>query len=163
MISLLISALLTRIVWPESIIESYTETGVKDALLNVYYDFTREPFYLKENYISVYSAATVYYGNFNDLIQASVPAAYVQRFFLMLAQMNLGLAVFNLLPVPPLDGFRFMDQFVFKGQMRLTPQQMQYIHLGFLVVLMTGLLSGLLTTVNRTVFGWFSQLFALLI
>ena len=163
LISLLISALLARIVWPEYIIESYSEAGVKDALLNVYYDFSREPFGLQKNYISLFSAAAVYSGNFNDLIQASVPAAYVQRFFLMLAQMNLGLAVFNLLPVPPLDGYRVLDQFVFKGQLSLSPQTMQYIRIGFMVVLLSGMLSGLLSTVNSAIFGWFSQLFALLI
>ncbi len=162
-ISLMISALICRIVWPEYIIESYSEAGVKDALLNVYYDFSREPFGLQKNYISLFSATAVYSGNISNLIQASIPAAYVQRFFLMLAQMNLGLAIFNLLPVPPLDGYRVMDQFVFKGQLSLTPQTMQYIRIGFLVVLLSGLLSGLLTTVNSAIFGWLSKLFALLI
>jgi len=127
-----------------------TAFGQKDLALNIYQG--NLPY-------------RVYAGEFSEISDYANGTAlmYIQRLFLMLAQMNLGLAVFNLLPVPPLDGFRFMDQFVFKGQLRLTPQQMQYIHIGFLLVLMTGLLSGLLTTVNRTVFGWFSQLFALLI
>lgn len=78
---------------------------------------------------------------------------YVFQFFIMLAQMNLSLAVFNLLPVPPLDGYRFLDQFVFKGQLQMNPQTMQIIHIIFLVVCLSGTLNGLLTTVNSTIFN----------
>ena len=78
---------------------------------------------------------------------------YVYSFFSLLAQINLSLAVFNLLPVPPLDGFRFLDQFVFKGSLNMSPQMMQIIHFGFLFVCVSGLLNGLLTTVNSAVFN----------
>ncbi len=78
---------------------------------------------------------------------------YAIQFFIMLAQINLSLAVFNLLPVPPLDGYRFLDQFVFKGTLSMNPQIMQYVRIGFLFVCISGLLNGLLTTVNSTVFN----------
>ena len=78
-------------------------------------------------------------------------------------KMNLGLAIFNLIPVPPLDGYRFLDMFVFKGKLAMDPRMMQIIQIGFLVVCMTGLLSGLLTTVNGAVFGFFSNLMAALV
>lgn len=78
---------------------------------------------------------------------------YLFQFFIMLAQMNLSLAVFNLLPVPPLDGYRFLDQFVFKGQLQMNPQTMQIIHIIFLVVCISGTLNGLLSTVNSTIFN----------
>ena len=78
---------------------------------------------------------------------------YVLQFFIMLAQMNLSLAVFNLLPVPPLDGYRFVDQFVFKGSLSMNPQTMQIIRIVFLFVCLSGLLNGLLTTINSAVFN----------
>ena len=78
---------------------------------------------------------------------------YVFQFFLMLAQMNLSLAIFNLLPVPPLDGYRFLDQFVFKGSLSMNRQTMQIIQIIFLGVCISGMLNGLLTTVNSTVFN----------
>ena len=78
---------------------------------------------------------------------------YLLQFFIMLAQMNLSLAVFNLLPVPPLDGYRLLDQFAFRGQLRLTPQTMQIIHIVFLVVCLSGTLNGLLSTVNSSIFN----------
>jgi Zn-dependent protease len=152
-LSLIISALLAKFVWSKELITSYSQYGVKDALLNVYYDFTREPFNLSPNYISLYSGAAIYSGSINQLIQDNVVLAYVQRLFLMLAQMNLGLAVFNLLPVPPLDGYRVLDQFVFKGRLALNPQTMQIIQIVFLIICFSGLLSGLLSTVNGAVMG----------
>lgn len=77
---------------------------------------------------------------------------YLFQFFIMLAQMNLSLAVFNLLPIPPLDGYRFLDQFVFKGSLSMNPQTMQVIHLIFLGICISGLLNGFLSTVNTAVF-----------
>ena len=67
--------------------------------------------------------------------------AYVYEFFVILAQMNLCLAVFNLLPVPPLDGFKLADQLIFKGSLNLSRQAMQYIQIGFLIICISGLLS----------------------
>ena len=88
---------------------------------------------------------------------------YAVQFFIMLAQMNLSLAIFNLLPIPPLDGYRFLDQFVFKGSLSMNPQTMQIVHIIFLAVCISGLLNGMLTTVNTTVFyGVFNFVFRIL-
>ena len=67
--------------------------------------------------------------------------------------MNLCLAVFNLLPVPPLDGFKLADQLVFKGSLNLSRQAMQYIQIGFLIICISGLLNGMLSKVISTVFN----------
>ena len=77
---------------------------------------------------------------------------YVYEFLVILGQMNLCLAIFNLLPVPPLDGFRLLDHIVFKGQLNMSPRMMQYIQIGFLIVCVSGLLNGLLSTVIGTVY-----------
>ena len=78
---------------------------------------------------------------------------YVIQFLRMFVQMNLSLAIFNLLPVPPLDGFRFLNQFVYKGRLQLTPQTMWIIQIIFLIVCFSGLLNGLLTTVISGVYN----------
>ena len=88
---------------------------------------------------------------------------YLLIFLNTLAQMNLGLAVFNVLPVPPLDGFRFLDMFIFKGNLNLTHQTEQVIRLVFLLLCFSGLLNGLLTTAIRTVYNWLAQLFSLIL
>lgn len=89
--------------------------------------------------------------------------AYVYEFFVILAQMNLCLAVFNLLPVPPLDGFKLADQLIFKGSLNLSRQAMQYIQIGFLIICISGLLNGMLSTVISTVFNSVYSFFGRLI
>ena len=150
LLSLLISALLSKAIWQQDLISSLAARGKKTFMLNVY-----------EN-----SLATSVYAGMFDLFRdyARTPwLMYVQRLFLMLAQMNLGLALFNLLPIPPLDGFRFLDQFVFKGRLNMNPQTMWIIQIVFLFVCFSGLLSGLMTTVNSFVMGVFSSIFAVII
>ena len=109
----------------------------------------------------------VYAGEFTavagNLNRGSEWALYVQRLFFMLAQMNLGLAIFNLIPVPPLDGYRFLDMFVFRGKLAMDQRTMYFIQIGFLIVCMTGVLSGLLTTVNGAVYGFFSNIMGALV
>ena len=78
---------------------------------------------------------------------------YVYSFLTMLAQMNLCLAVFNLLPVPPLDGFKLLDLLVFRGSLTFSRQTMQLIQFGFLAVCLSGLLNGMLTKVITAIDG----------
>ncbi len=149
-VSLLISALLAKVIWQPDMLTYFRQEGQRDVFLNVY------------QYIY---ANAVYGGSFSiyESFMSQPWLAWVQRMFLMLAQMNLGLAIFNLIPVPPLDGYRFLDEFAFRGRLSFNPQTMQIVQIVFLVVCMSGTLSGLLTTVNSAVFGALSSVFSMLI
>ena len=149
-LSLTVSALLSKWIWNRELLAMLGQTGEKSLLINVYdSSFAAAVYSGMYDYFSAYAQSTA--------------LMYVQRLFLMLAQMNLGLAVFNLIPVPPLDGFRFMDQFVFKGRLSMTPQTMQVIHIVFLFICMSGMLSGLLTTVNSAVMNALSSVISMII
>ena len=163
-ISLIVSALLAKIIWQQDIISILDKIGKKSTLINVYADGGLPVYFSNQKYdinLSLYT----YNGQMTFLNQFTQTPwlLYVQRLFLMLAQMNLGLAVFNLIPVPPLDGYRFLDQFVFKGRLSMNPQTMLYVHIGFLVICMSGMLTGLLTTVNGAVMGAFTKVISLII
>jgi len=150
LVSLTISALLAKALWKPEILASAREDGMRNVFLDLYH-------YLPAN--SVYGGM---FSLYEDM--AKTPwLMYVQRLFLMLAQMNLGLAIFNLIPVPPLDGYRFLDEFAFHGRLSLNPQTMMIVHIVFLVICVSGFLSGFLTTVNGAVFRVFADLFAHLI
>ncbi len=69
---------------------------------------------------------------------------YIQRFLLMFAYMNVGLAVFNLLPIPPLDGFHIFNDILLGGKLRLNQQTFQIAHMALLALCFTGLLGRLL-------------------
>lgn len=93
----------------------------------------------------------------------SVPELrYVQRFLLMMAQINLGLAVFNLLPIPPLDGYHLLNDTILRGRFQLDHQAFRIAQIVLMVVCFTGVLGKLLSTVNRTVYGAVLQLFLMI-
>ena len=91
----------------------------------------------------------------------SVVWEYLLQFFGMLAQINIGLAIFNLIPVPPLDGYRILNQFAFGGKLdqSMTPQTMMIIRYAFLALCITGVLSPALSKVIGSVFTFFLNLF----
>ena len=69
---------------------------------------------------------------------------YVQRALLLLAQVNLTLAVFNLLPIPPLDGFHVVNDILLKGRLQLNHQLYQIARIALFVLLLSGILNKML-------------------
>lgn len=57
---------------------------------------------------------------------------YVQRFLMFFAQLNLGLAVFNLLPIPPLDGYHVFNDILLRGRLHIPANVMRIIMIGML-------------------------------
>ncbi len=91
---------------------------------------------------------------------------HVQRFLLHLCLINLGLALFNLLPIPPLDGFHVVNDLIFKGRLRLHPRAFQ-IAQGALFVLLfatdiiSNIISGAISLVQGLVLTGALRLFGL--
>jgi Zn-dependent protease len=71
------------------------------------------------------------------------------RFF---TQINLGLAIFNLIPVPPLDGSKIIGYFTSYKIDRKIEQYSMYIFFGFVLLVFSGLLDGPLGAVNNALF-----------
>lgn len=147
--SLIVSALLCRLIYAPDLLAYARKNGLQNNLIDIYH--------------MIFPNA-IYGGEFG-IVSGSVRSGYewvlyIQRLFLMLAQMNLGLAVFNLIPVPPLDGYRFLDMFVFRGKLMMDRNMMNIIQIVFLVICLSGILSGFLSTVNSAVFGFFSNIIA---
>lgn len=86
---------------------------------------------------------------------------YALQFFGMLARINIGLAIFNLIPVPPLDGYRILNQFAFGGRLdrSMSEQTMMIIRYAFLALCITGVLSPALSRVISGIFNFFLNLF----
>lgn len=70
---------------------------------------------------------------------------YVQRALLLLAQVNLTLAVFNLLPIPPLDGFHVVNDILLKGRLQLSHQMFQLARVVMFALMLTGVLNTVLS------------------
>lgn len=70
---------------------------------------------------------------------------YFQRFLLMMVQVNLVLAIFNLLPIPPLDGFHVLNDTILKGRFSLNQQTFQIGQIIVMVLMATNALDTILT------------------
>jgi Zn-dependent protease len=68
---------------------------------------------------------------------------YVQRFLLLFGMVNLGLGIFNLLPIPPLDGFHIFNDILFGGRIRLTHQTFRMAQMVLMFLALSGALSSI--------------------
>ena len=65
-------------------------------------------------------------------------------FLLITAQVSVGLMVFNLIPIPPLDGSKVMFLFLPNKAIEFFYKYEQYIRIGFLILLVTDILDPLI-------------------
>ena len=86
--------------------------------------------------------STVLYTIVTILMQFNSQFIYaIINFLMMVASMSVGLAVFNLLPIPPLDGSKIFFQFFPKKWRMGMVRYEQYIQFGLLLGLLSGFLS----------------------
>ncbi len=84
----------------------------------------------------------------------------VTQFWLLFSTINFGLAAFNLIPLPPLDGYRLVKVLSHKAGFRLE-KNMHYIAIGFLLLVVVGPLSGVLGSYISGVSEWLLRIFSL--
>ena len=139
------------LMWSDSLLEMFrNEYGVMEALVH--------PNYMVGHQIM--------YGELDPYMTAMLKTPwllYVQRFLLLMGNINLSLAVFNLLPIPPLDGFHLLNDTILRGKLRLTPQLFQICHMVLLVLCFSGALSNLLYWANTSVYSAVLNLFLRLV
>ena len=90
------------------------------------------------------------------LFGASNPEVVINVYFafIMAARINISLAVFNLLPIPPFDGSRILLVFLKERTYFKLMQYEQYIMIGVLLLCWTGILDYPLTFLNNTVMSF---------
>ena len=77
---------------------------------------------------------------------------YIQHFFAYFSLLNLVLAVFNFLPIPPLDGFHIFNDILLKGKLRLTPELFRVCQIGLIVIChTTGIITRIISAVQNAI------------
>lgn len=84
--------------------------------------------------------------------------AYMGIFFLYAASININLAVFNLIPVPPLDGSRLLTALLPSKYYYKIMQYERYIMIGLFVLLFTGILTTPLSFISSLILALFSNI-----
>lgn len=87
---------------------------------------------------------------------------YIQLFFSMLASINLGLAIFNLLPIPPLDGYHLLNVTILRGRFQLTQQAFRIAQVVLLVLFFSGAISSIVSAGIDFVYDSVLQLFLIM-
>ncbi|MCR4593986.1 MAG: site-2 protease family protein [Clostridiales bacterium] len=82
----------------------------------------------------------------------------VYTFLYFAAYVNIQLAVFNLIPIPPLDGSRLLQVFVPQKYYFKLLQYERYIIIAIFVLLFTGILSTPLSFLTSVIFNLFQKL-----
>lgn len=86
---------------------------------------------------------------------------YGLRFVVMMQQINLSLAIFNLLPIPPLDGYRLLNN-ALRGRLRMSMQAYQVIRAAMLIFCLSGLMGRGLTVVTGALDSAVTRLFLMI-
>ena len=142
-----VSVGLNRLIFGDELLSYYqTAYGTIAGFVNPYAS-TDVPIALYISYVPRLSDVLIY----SEIARPGL--LYVQKFLLMMAQVNLSLAVFNFLPLPPLDGYHIFNDVILRGRLRLNANTFRWTQIALYALLLTGVLTSLLTTVNTTVYS----------
>ena len=81
--------------------------------------------------------------------------SYLLLLLKFFVQVNIGLAVFNLIPIPPLDGDKVLSYFTPWKYKMWMQQHQQIISIVFLIILVTGVLSTPLGWIDSKIYSLF--------
>ena len=153
-VCVLFSCVINPLLWNAELLELLQEEfGTAEVLLNPYHDWVLT-FNGIEGELGAISIMYTGHGMIPafDLFMEHTWLICIQRALLLLAQVNLMLAIFNLLPVPPLDGFHVVNDILFKGRLMLNHHLHQITRIALMALLFTGVLDKVLIACNTVVY-----------
>lgn len=77
----------------------------------------------------------------------------LQQVFVYIIIINIGLFVFNLIPIPPLDGSRIATLFLSQDKYFKLMRYEQFIFIGFFVLMASGILNRPISILNNSLFS----------
>lgn len=164
LVAALLSCIVSRFLWTQELVDIMMEEfGETDILLNPFYGWVLS-FEGMEGSIgasSIINDGHAMIESFGVFMQHPW-LIWVQRLLLLLAQVNLTLAVFNLMPIPPLDGFHVVNDILLKGKLRLSGRVFQITQVVLIALVLTGVLNKALSFCVSNLYEAVLKLFMLL-
>ena len=164
LVAALLSCIVSRFLWTQELVDIMMEEfGEIDILLNPFYGWVLS-FEGMEGSIgasSIINDGHAMIESFGVFMQHPW-LIWVQRLLLLMAQVNLTLAVFNLMPIPPLDGFHVVNDILLKGKLRLSGRVFQITQVVLIALVLTGVLNKALSFCVSNLYEAVLKLFMLL-
>lgn len=116
------------------------------------------------NIVAAFVGGLIYFALFAfvpQLFTSSAFGQYLSLFFGFYISVNCTLAVFNLLPIPPLDGSKILFLFLPDSAVAWFYRYQMFISIGLLVLLWTGILSTPLSFLSNALYSgvtWLAKL-----
>ncbi len=108
------------------------------------------------NFVLAFIFAIIYYALFvaTDVLSglSSSTLSILYTVIIQIISINIGLGVFNLIPLPPLDGSKVLMHFLSFNAKQWFYKNERLFYIGFLILWITGLLSSLLSPIFSGVF-----------
>ncbi len=147
LVSVLLSCLVSRFLWTQEMAEiMVAEFGSREALVNPFYGWV---LVFGKDQPGIGAASIMNYGyeltEYYAAYMSQPLLLWVQRLLLLLGQVNLTLAIFNLMPIPPLDGFHVLNDTLLKGRLTMNHQVYQIARVVLFALLFTGALDKVLS------------------
>lgn len=164
LVAALLSCIVSRFLWTQELLDIMMEEfGEIDILLNPFYGWVLS-FEGMEGSIGASSIINDGHAMIESfgLFMQHPWLIWVQRLLLLLAQVNLTLAVFNLMPIPPLDGFHVVNDILLKGKLRLSGRVFQITQVVLIALVLTGVLNKALSFCVSNLYEAVLKLFMLL-
>ena len=162
--AVLLSCIVNRFLWTQEMLDIMVEEfGEINILLNPYYGWvlTFEGLEGSVGASSIMNDGHEMIAAFGEFMRYPW-LIWVQRLLLLLGQVNLTLAVFNLLPFPPLDGFHILNDTLLKGKLRLNYSLHRITHALLMVLLLTGALTEVLHFLTSNLYEAVLRIFMML-
>ena len=106
--------------------------------------------------ISLAIAKLIWYASYVTGVNTVISTLYT--IFRSMCFINISLAIFNLIPIPPFDGSRIFNYFLSDKMYFKIMEYERYIFIGLLLVLFTGILNGPLSILSGLVFNVLDKL-----
>lgn len=131
-----------------NIIMAFLAYGILFFVLYFKYDFPVKDI---PDYVLIFSA-----------LSSQMAQPYLPYILALIFSINISFAVFNILPVPPLDGFHLVSSIFVRKSYKVVNFLMRYGYLILIILIFTGIISRVLSPVIMglsSAFGWFFSLF----
>lgn len=117
------------------------------------------------NFVLAFIFMIIYFLMLNLGFVTNELTLYISLIINYIVMINLGLGVFNLIPLPPLDGSKILMYFLPYNARQWFENYQMYFYIGFLIIFITGIASNIISPIISAVYSGYvfvvSQIFSL--